>query len=109
MLAAVVKLKPTGIKRPRGHIRYRSSGITGAPGDGRLDFPMAYLPRLFQRASNQRDRAYWLLLAAGGLRSHEAEQLRILARVWKLLCRQDRQEESSGAYLCSRFNVMFLG
>ncbi|UWS07062.1 site-specific integrase [Phaeobacter inhibens] len=111
MLAAVVRLKPKGIKRPQGHIRYRSSGTNGARGDGRLDFPMAFLPELFQRASNQRDRAYWLLLAAGGLRSHEAEQLRIpdIDFQNRLVFVEDPDDLRHSSQLPDRYKLRFKG
>lgn len=73
MLANVMRMNPTGIRRQRG---LKASGSSKRPIDGPLAFPLDRLSDLFKQATSVRDKALWVLLAASGLRSSEAMNLR---------------------------------
>lgn len=66
MLANVMRLKPSGIPKPRGLARPKV-GQDGAD-EVRHDFPLIRLADLIRAARTARNRALWLLLAASGLR-----------------------------------------
>lgn len=69
MLGSVAKFAGE-ISRPPG----LRSGAGRSQAEAR-DFPLAEIPALMQAATNWRDRALWLLMAAAGLRGSEARNI----------------------------------
>jgi integrase len=74
MMAAVVRIK-SRLTRPRG-LRRAVRGGRQTDFEAR-DFPIEHLAPLLAAATSNRDRALWSLLAGGGLRLHEALNIRI--------------------------------
>lgn len=111
MLATVMRLNPSGVKRPGEVLKYKSPNISNIQNEDALDFPMLYLRLLFQRATSSRDRAYWLLLAAGGLRGHEAEQLRLPDIDFRnrLVFVEDPHDLRYSSQLPDRYKLKFKG
>ena len=73
MLANVVRMNPTGIRKQRG---LKAPGGSKRSIDGPLAFPLDRLSNLFEQATSVRDKALWVLLAGSGLRTSEAMNLR---------------------------------
>lgn len=75
MLANVIRLHPEGLQRPRNLTLPRDA--RAQLDEAGLDFPLDGLAPLFASARSHRDRALWLLLAGGGIRTSEAMALKL--------------------------------
>lgn len=73
MLGSVIRFRSDGIKRNRG---LRSPGTKSNKEMDLKDFPFDLVFSLVNATSSYRDRAFWLLLAASGLRSSEVKSLK---------------------------------
>ena len=74
MLGGVAKYSSKNIKRPK---RLRNNESNVQIDRKYLDFPTEWLMKLVDAATSWRDKALWLLLAASGIRTSEARNLRI--------------------------------
>ncbi|MDR6829809.1 integrase [Bosea sp. BE271] len=73
VLGGVIRIK-SALTRPRG---LRSAIRSGKQVESEArDFPLQWLSNLLEAATSHRDRALWALLAGGGLRLHEALNIR---------------------------------
>ena len=74
MLGSVAKYASKGIRRPR---RLRGTGNQAQQDTENKDFPLAHIAPLIEAATSWRDKALWLLLAASGIRTSEARNMRL--------------------------------
>lgn len=74
MFGNVAKYAPRGIQRAG---RLRTPGLPSASSRRTLDFPREYLRALVETANSWRDKAFWLLLSATGIRASEALNLHL--------------------------------
>lgn len=72
MFGSVAKFSPKGIRKPR---RLALPNEKLQDDLRRFDFPLTHLQSVISAAKNWRDRAFWLLLAASGIRSSEAKNI----------------------------------
>jgi integrase len=72
MFGNVAKYAPKGIQRARG---LPGPGTPSPSSRRTLDFPRESLPALIEAADSWRDKSFWLLLAATGIRTSEALNL----------------------------------
>lgn len=72
VLGSVIRFKPKGLTRAAG-----LSYSVGPPQEDmhHLDFPFVCVIPLVNSATSKRDKAFWLLLAASGIRSSEAKNI----------------------------------
>jgi len=70
-----MRLRET-IKRPH-RLRSPFRGDLGSIHTKRLDFPLPEIAGLLESSTSYRDKALWSLLAASGIRLHEALNLRL--------------------------------
>ncbi len=76
MFGSVAKFSPKGVERPAG---LKANGKHGRSPRQFLHFPIQHFGPLINAARNWRDRCFWLLLGAVGLRASEALNLRLEA------------------------------
>lgn len=74
MFGNVAKFAPKGLQRARG---ITAPGTSSATARRVLDFPRHSLPALVDAADSWRDKSFWLLLAAAGIRTSEALNLQL--------------------------------
>lgn len=74
MFGNVAKYVPKGIQRARG---FRGSGASTPNSRRILDFPRESLAALIEAGRTWRDKSFWLLLAATGVRTSEALNLQL--------------------------------
>lgn len=72
VFGSVIRLRGE-LRRPRG---VKAPGRRSSKQEMPMHFPLEHLPALIRAATSWRDRAFWLLLAASGIRTSEALNLR---------------------------------
>ena len=73
MLGSVIRFRSGGIERPRG---LQAPEVHNDKEMDGKDFPFDFVLPLAEAATSYRDRAFWLLIAASGLRCSEVKSLK---------------------------------